>query len=59
MLLSVAGCGPAELSQQVRELEATAAYPHPEGQHAERLAALQRKIELTKRQIEELQEDGR
>ncbi|PNH05604.1 hypothetical protein TSOC_008103 [Tetrabaena socialis] len=37
-----------ELSRQVQELEATAAYPHRESLHAERVAALQRQIDVAK-----------
>ncbi|GLC37754.1 hypothetical protein PLESTB_001473400 [Pleodorina starrii] len=37
-----------ELSRQVQELEGAAAYPHREGLHAERVAALQRQIDVAK-----------
>ncbi|GLC74486.1 hypothetical protein PLESTF_001517900 [Pleodorina starrii] len=43
-----------ELSRQVQELEGAAAYPHREGLHAERVAALQRQIDVAKQVISEI-----
>lgn len=48
-----------ELTRQVQDLEAASAYPHREGMHAERVAALQAEVGSARRMVEQLSSDSR
>ncbi|GLI64424.1 hypothetical protein VaNZ11_007635 [Volvox africanus] len=48
-----------DLSKQVHDLETVASYPHRDGLHADRVAALQRQIDVAKRAIEDMDVQAR
>ncbi|EFJ40818.1 hypothetical protein VOLCADRAFT_107959 [Volvox carteri f. nagariensis] len=48
-----------DLSRQARELEEAATYPHREGFHLQRVAALERQIDSAKRMIDDMDMEAR